>query len=80
MDNKFTKNSAGDLYRISITANWELSSAATTTANVIITYYASWLGGNDHLLINSGGGGTLWSNSGHERHQILVTQGADITN
>lgn len=80
VDNKFTKNSAGDLYRISITANWELSSAATTTANVIITYYASWLGGNDHLLINSGGGGTLWSNSGHERHQILVTQGADITN
>lgn len=80
VDNKFTKNSAGDLYRISITAERELSSAFTTTANVIITYYASWLGGNDHLLINSGGGGTLWSNSGHERHQILVTQGADITN
>ncbi len=80
VDNKFTKNSAGDLYKISITAKWELDRAATTTANVIITYYASWLGGNDHLLINSGGGGTLWSNSGHERHQILVTQGADITN
>ncbi len=80
VDNKFTKNSAGDLYRISITANKELLNATTTTANVIITYYASWLGGNDHLLINSGGGGTLWSNSGHERHQILVTQGADITN
>lgn len=80
VDNKFTKSSAGDLYRISITANKELLNATTTTANVIITYYASWLGGNDHLLINSGGGGTLWSNSGHERHQILVTQGADITN
>lgn len=80
VNNKFTKTSAGDLYRISITANKELLNATTTTANIIITYYASWLEGNDHLLINSGGGGTLWSNSGHERHQILVTQGADITN
>ncbi|MBQ7018631.1 MAG: hypothetical protein IJN06_06480 [Bacteroidales bacterium] len=79
-NNSFTTSSAGELYKISITANETLASAATTTANVIITYYASWLGGNDHLLINSGGGGTLWSHSGHERHQILVTQGADITN
>lgn len=79
-NNSFTTSSAGELYKISITANGTLASAATTTANVIITYYASWLGGNDHLLINSGGGGTLWSHSGHERHQILVTQGADITN
>ena len=76
----FTAIAAGDLYKISITAEGALSSAATTTANVIIIYYASWLGGYDHLLINSGGGGTLWSNSGHERHQILVTQGTDITN
>lgn len=79
-NNSFTTSSAGELYKISITANGPLASAATTTANVIITYYASWLGGNDHLLINSGGGGTLWSHSGHERHQILVTQGGDITN
>lgn len=79
-NNSFTTSSAGELYKISITAKGTLASAATTTANVIITYYASWLGGNDHLLINSGGGGTLWSHSGHERHQILVTQGADITN
>ena len=79
-NNLFTTSSAGELYKISITANGKLANAATTTANVIITYYASWLGGYDHLLINSGGGGTLWSNSGHERHQILVTQGADITN
>jgi len=73
-------SAAGELYKVSITPKGTLASAATTTANVIITYYASWLGGNDHLLINSGGGGTLWSHSGHERHQILVTQGADITN
>lgn len=73
-------SAAGELYKVSITPKGPLANAATTTANVIITYYASWLGGNDHLLINSGGGGTLWSHSGHERHQILVTQGADITN
>lgn len=73
---------AGKLYKVSITPKGNLASTATTTttANVIITYYASWLSGYDHLLINSGGGGTLWSHSGHERHQILVTQGADITN
>ncbi|MBQ2913510.1 MAG: hypothetical protein IJE52_07470 [Bacteroidales bacterium] len=79
-NNSFTTSSAGELYKVSITPKGPLANAATTTANVIITYYASWLGGNDHLLINSGGGGTLWSHSGHERHQILVTQGADITN
>lgn len=73
-----TFTAAGELYKISIVATGSLSNARTVTTNVIITYYASWLGGNDHLLINSGGGGTLWSNSGHERHQILVTQGADI--
>lgn len=75
-----TYTAAGELYKISIVATGSLSREHTATTNVIITYYASWLGGNDHLLINSGGGGTLWSNSGHERHQILVTQGDDITN
>lgn len=79
-NNSFTTSSAGELYKVSITPKGPLANAATTTTNVIITYYASWLSGNDHLLINSGGGGTLWSHSGHERHQILVTQGADITN
>ena len=73
-----TNTAKGQLYRISIYPEDNYTGVKTT--NVMITYYASWLGGSDHLLINSGGGGTLWSNSGHERHQILVTQGADITN
>ncbi len=73
-----TNTAEGQLYRISIYPNASYTEVKTT--NVMITYYASWLGGSDHLLINSGGGGTLWSHSGHERHQILVTQGADITN
>lgn len=73
-----TNTAKGQLYRISIYPNVSYTEVKTT--NVMITYYASWLSGSDHLLINSGGGGTLWSNSGHERHQILVTQGADITN
>lgn len=75
--NTYTATAEGELYKISIVATGSKNSASTVTTNVIIAYYASWLGGNDHLLINSGGGGTLWSNSGHERHQILVTQGAD---
>ena len=73
-----TNTAEGQLYRISIYPKAPYTEVKTT--NVMITYYASWLGGSDHLLINSGGGGTLWSHSGHERHQILVTQGADITN
>lgn len=74
--NGTTFTAAGELYRISIYPKATLPSPAPTT-NVVISYYAAWISGNDHLLINSGGGGTLWSNSGHERHQILVTQGAD---
>ncbi len=76
----YTFTAAGELYRISIYPQAALPSPAPTpapTTNVVISYYAAWISGNDHLLINSGGGGTLWSNSGHERHQILVTQGAD---
>lgn len=74
-----TTNTAGGLlYRISIYPKESYSTAGAATTNVMITYPASWISGSDHLLINSGGGGTLWSDSGHERHQILVTQGADL--
>jgi len=74
-----TFTAAGELYRISIYPKDPLPSpeSPAPTTNVVISYYAAWISGNDHLLINSGGGGTLWSNSGHERHQILVTQGAN---
>ena len=73
-----TYEAAGKLYRISIYPNESYSTQGAATTNVMITYPASWISGSDHLLINSGGGGTLWSDSGHERHQILVTQGADL--
>ncbi len=73
-----TNEAAGKLYRISIYPKYSYSTAGAATTNVMITYPASWISGSDHLLINSGGGGTLWSDSGHERHQILVTQGADL--
>ncbi|MBR4087883.1 MAG: hypothetical protein IKK19_01080 [Bacteroidales bacterium] len=77
-DNPMTNEAAGKLYRISIYPKESYSTAGAATTNVMITYPASWISGSDHLLINSGGGGTLWSDSGHERHQILVTQGADL--
>ena len=76
--NTMTYEAAGKLYRISIYPKESYSTAGAATTNVMITYPASWISGSDHLLINSGGGGTLWSDSGHERHQILVTQGADL--
>ena len=42
----------------------------------MITHQASWTGASEMLLINAATGGTLWQDSGGDRHAILITQTA----
>lgn len=79
-DDESEKNH-GVQYEIRVYPIKNYSSTTAKSADVFITYLAPWLGGAaDELLINATSGGTLWADSGGERHKITVTQTEDLSN
>ena len=61
-------------YRIKIYPKQSLNQNTPQTTSVSITHQASWTGASEKLLINAATGGTLWQDSGGDRHAILITQ------
>ena len=63
-------------YRIKIYPTGSLNQTTPQTTSASITHQASWTGASEMLLINAATGGTLWQDSGGDRHAILITQTA----
>ena len=61
-------------YRIKIYPTGSLDQTTPQTTSVSITHQASWTGASEKLLINTSDAGTLWQDSGGDRHAILITQ------
>lgn len=64
-------------YRIKIYPTGSLNQNTPQTTSVSITHQASWTGASEKLLINTSDAGTLWQDSGGDRHAILITQTAN---
>ena len=74
-DNKFTA-STSDYYIIKVWPTAAYDANTSNTTKIMITHSASWTGASEMLLINAATGGTLWQDSGGDRHAILITQTA----
>lgn len=63
-----------DHYIIKVWPTAAYDANTPNTTKIMITHQASWTGASEKLLINAATGGTLWQDSGGDRHAILITQ------
>ncbi len=74
--NKFTASTT-DHYIIKVWPTVTYDANTPNTTKIMITHTASWTGASEKLLINTSDAGTLWQDSGGDRHAILITQTAN---
>lgn len=74
--NIFTASNT-DHYIIKVWPTVTYDANTPNTTKIMITHKASWTGASEKLLINTSDAGTLWQDSGGDRHAILITQTAN---